>query len=395
MYQMDICQQAECIQDEMIIFRRHLHQHPELSGQEFLTSQLIGQNLTELGIEVQQWETKSGVVGLLRGEFPGPTLAIRADIDALKIQEATGSSFASVNDGISHSCGHDIHATVLLGCAKVLSAMRSSIYGNVKFIFQPAEESLVGAQQMIQAGVLEDPAVKAIFTLHCWPELVSGTVGLKKGAFMAAADSLRITITGQAGHAAHPHKSIDPVVIAAHVITALQSIVSREVAPLESVVITIGKITGGTASNVIAPSVEMAGTVRTLNPALRAEMPKIIERIVNHTAQGMRGVAKVDYVAGTPPVINDPSLVALIERVAGETLGSDKVIYLENASMGGEDFSFYLEKVPGVMFRLGTASEDPTSRLALHNPKLTFDEKAIMTGIKVMSAALQYLQLNR
>ena len=393
---MDICQQVERIQDEMIVIRRQLHQHPELSGQEFLTSQLIAQKLTELGIEVRQWETKPGVIGLLRGEFPGPTLAIRADMDALKLQEETGASFASVNEGIAHACGHDIHTTVLLGCAKVLSTMKSAIYGNVKFIFQPSEESLVGAKQMLQAAVLKEPDVQAIFALHCWPELTSGTIGLKKGSFMAASDNLRITVTGRAGHAAHPHKSIDPIVIAAHIVTSLQSIVSREVAPLESAVITIGKITGGTAHNIIASSVELAGTVRTLNPVLRVEMPKMIERIANHTAQSMRGTAKVDYILGTPPVTNDPSLVSLIERAASDIIGSDKVIYLENASMGGEDFSFYLEKIPGVMFRLGTANEDPSSRLALHNPKLTFDEKAIATGIKIMgAAALKYLQSNR
>lgn len=390
---MDICELVERIQSEMVAVRRHIHQHPELSGQEVLTSQLVAQQLIELGIETRHWDTKTGVIGLLKGASPGPTLALRADMDALKLQEETGERFSSANRGVAHACGHDIHTTVLLGCAKVLSAMRDVLPGNIKFIFQPAEETLGGARQMLEASVLEEPQVQAIFALHCWPDLPSGTIGLKKGPFMAASDSLKITIAGRAGHAAHPHKSIDPIIIAAHVLTSLQTLISREVAPLDSAVITIGKINGGTASNVIAGSVEMEGTVRTINPALRAEMPKMITRIASCTAESMRGAAKVEYLQGTPPVINDPDLVSLIERAADDIIGPDKVAYLETASMGGEDFAFYLEKVPGAMFRLGTANDEPSSRLALHNPKLTFDEQAIATGIKVMSvAALKYLR---
>lgn len=393
---MNIQRLVEDVQDEMIAFRRRIHQHPELSNQEYLTSQLIAEELKKMDIKVCQLGLQSGVVGLLQGNLPGPAIALRADIDALNLQEDTDECFASVNKGIAHACGHDIHTAVLLGCAKVLSGMREAIPGSIKFIFQPAEESLSGAKKMLQAAVLEDPDVKAIFALHCWPDLPAGTIGLKKGSFMAASDSLTITINGCAGHAAHPHRSIDPIMIAGHVITALQSIVSREIAPLDSAVITIGKITGGTAPNIIAPSVELSGTVRTLNPAVRAEMPDRIKRIVSHIAEGMRGTAKVEYAFGTPPVLNDAALVSLVETAVANILGAQTVTYLETASMGSEDFAFYLEKIPGVMLRLGTANANPASRLALHNPKLVFDETAIAPGIKAMCAvALEYLRNNK
>jgi amidohydrolase len=328
----------------------------------------------------------------LKGDLPGKTIALRADMDALPLQEDTGLPFSSQNQGIAHSCGHDIHTAVLLGCARILNERKSALRGNVKFIFQPAEEKLSGAQQMIAAGVLKNPDIDAILALHCWPELPVGTVGLKKGAFMASSDSLDIVIKGRAGHAAHPHKSIDPIVIAGHVLTSLQTIISREVAPLDAAVITIGKINGGTAHNIIAASVEMSGTVRTISPALRARMPQMIERIVSKTAESMNGEAVVNYCPGTPPVINNDILLDLVDKAAAAALGRENIVYLESASMGGEDFAFYLEKVPGVIFRLGTANESPESRLALHNPKLIFDEKAIVTGmVALCEAALKYL----
>lgn len=390
---MEIRQQVAAIEEEMIAFRRQLHHHPETAGQETATSSLIAQQLTQLGLEVTRCEAGTGVLALLKGARPGATLALRADMDALPLQEDTGLDFASVNAGVTHACGHDIHATVLLGCARVLSAAKAELPGTVQFVFQPAEENLSGARQMLAAGAVSQPAADAIFGLHCWPDLAAGTVGLKKGSFMAASDNIKITITGRAGHAAHPHKSIDPIMIAGHVIVALQSIISREVAPLDSAVITIGTINGGTAHNIIAPSVELAGTVRTINPELRAQMPGMIERVVAHVAEGMRGTAVMEYIKGTPPVINDAALVGIVERAAGATLGAEKVAWLETASMGGEDFAFYLEKVPGAMFRLGTGNDDPASRLALHNPKLIFDERAIAAGIETMSAAaMLYLQ---
>lgn len=389
---MNIMQQAEAVKEDITAIRRQIHQNPELSGHEFATSRMISRQLEEIGVEVEKSERAVGVVGVLKGNLPGKTIALRADMDALPLNEDTGLPYSSQNQGVAHACGHDIHTAVLLGCAKILSKSKHTLKGNIKFIFQPAEEKLSGAQQMIETGVLENPKVDAILALHCWPELPAGTIGLKKGAFMASSDSLDIVVKGRSGHAAHPHKSIDPIVISGYVLAALQTIIAREVAPLDAAVITIGKINGGTAHNIIAASVEMAGTVRTISAELRVKMPQMIERLVTKTAESMNGEATVTYRFGTPPVINNNALLDLVEQAAAATIGKDNITYLETASMGGEDFAFYLEKVPGAIFRLGTANESPESRLALHNPKLIFDEQAIVTGMVVMcEAALQYL----
>lgn len=381
---MSISQQVDTIKEEMKAVRRAIHNNPEVSGKEFATSELIAKELKAMGVDVQNFEGKTGVVGLIRGKQTGKTIALRADMDALPLQETTNLEFSSKNSMVAHACGHDIHTAVLLGCAKILNQRREELAGNVKFIFQPAEETLSGAKSMIEAGALENPDVDAIIALHCWPDLPVGSVGVKKGSFMASADTLDITIHGRAGHAAHPHKSIDPIVITGQVISALQTIISREVSPIDSAVITIGKINGGTAANIIADKVEMAGTVRTINKSLRDKMPQMIERVVCKTAESMNGSAVVNYHLGTPPLINDEEIVSLIEKTAVNALSHNNVITLESASMGGEDFAFYLEKIPGAMFRLGTSNSDPATCLALHNPRLVFDDQAIATGIVVL-----------
>lgn len=381
---MSISQQVDTIKEEMKFVRRAIHNNPEASGKEFATSELIAKELKAMGVDVQTFEGKTGVVGLVRGNQPGKTIALRADMDALPLQETTNLEFSSKNRMVAHACGHDIHTAVLLGCAKILNQRREELAGNVKFIFQPAEETLSGAKSMIEAGVLENPDVDAIIALHCWPDLPVGSVGVKKGSFMASADTLDITIHGRAGHAAHPHKSIDSIVITGHVISALQTIISREVSPIDSAVITIGKINGGTAANIIADKVEMAGTVRTINKSLRDKMPQMIERVVCKTAESMNGSAVINYHMGTPPLINDEEIVSLIEETAVNALSRNNVFALESASMGGEDFAFYLEKIPGAMFRLGTSNSDTDTCLALHNPNLIFDDQAIATGIVVL-----------
>ena len=389
---MEISRKVNAILNEIIDLRRQIHQKPELSGSETETAKLVMSRLEHLGIPYHV-VAGTGVVGLIEGALPGKTLALRADMDALNLQENTSLEFSSIHPGASHSCGHDIHTAVLLGCAEVLNGMRESIKGNIKLIFQPAEENLSGALRMLQSAVLENPAVDAIMALHCWPELPAGAIGLKKGSFMASSDNLDITIIGKAGHAAHPHKCVDPIVIAGQVLTCLQTIVAREISPVDSAVITIGKISGGTARNIIASTVELTGTVRTLTVSMREKVPQLIERMVCKIAEGMNGKAVVRYQPGNPPVINNDALTTLVEQAGSRALGADKVLYLESASMGGEDFAFYLEKVPGILFRLGTANENPDSRIALHNPKIVFAEEAIATGMVTMcEAALQYLR---
>ncbi|PIE34089.1 hypothetical protein CSA56_09275 [candidate division KSB3 bacterium] len=375
---------AKELEDELIRIRRHLHKFPELGNQEYETSTFIKTKLSEYGIQEFASLPGTGVVARIKGGKEGKTVAIRADIDALPITEETGLPYASANPGVMHACGHDVHTTVGLGCAKVLNSIKDQIAGNVTFIFQPAEERLNGARDMISAGALEQPQVDAIMALHSWPDIPAGTIGVRKGPFLASADVFTIRVHGKQGHAAHPHRCVDPIVISGQIVTNLQTIVSREIPPTEPLVVTIGKIQGGTAPNIIPSVVEMAGTVRTLNPELRARIPEMLTRVVQGMARAMRGEADVGYQWGTPPVISDDTLYQLIEENTKTILGEEKLVYLAEPSMGGEDFAFYLEKVPGVFFRLGTYSEKLGERAPLHSPFFAVDEACLPVGVAVM-----------
>lgn len=389
---MEIFSEANQINDELINIRRYLHQHPELSNQEVATSEFITKELKALDIEVTTGVGGTGVVGLLKGKNPGKTIGIRADMDALPVDEETGLDFSSTNLGAMHACGHDLHMTIVLGVAKVLSKKRHKMNGNIKFIFQPAEEKLIGAAQMIADQVLEHPKVDAIIALHCWPDLPAGIIGVKKGEVMAAGDSIKIKVNGKQGHAAHPHKAIDPITISSYVITKLQTILSRELSPVDSAVITIGSINGGNAFNIIPSAVELSGTVRVLNPDVREALPNMIERIVKKTAESMNGEATTTYSYGPPPLINDDDMIDILDESVTEVLGNNKLVYMQTPSMGSEDFSFYLKHVPGVFFRLGTREPNVKHQYPLHHPKVTFDEDALVTGVSVMSqTALKFL----
>ena len=389
---MDIAKKVESITSAVVELRRRIHQNPELGMQELATTKLIVDELAKLpNIDVK--DCAPGVIATLKGKKPGKTLALRADMDALPITEESAMPFASQNAGVCHACGHDMHTAILLGCAMVLSSMADELSGTIKFFFQPAEETLQGAQHLLKNGALESPKVEAILGVHCSPLYPAGTARVKSGSFMAAADALDITITGRPGHAAYPHRSIDSIAIAAQVITALQTVVSRETDPLEPAVVTLCTINGGTARNIIAPQVTMSGTVRTITPAVREHMAEKITRIATHTAEALGGKAKVDYVRGTPPVTNDKDIAELITRSAGEIIGQENVGAIEKPVMGAEDFAFYLEKVPGALFHVGTANDDEQTRLALHNSKVRFDEGALPVGVKVLcQAAVNYLK---
>nr|WP_285876976.1 M20 family metallopeptidase [Fictibacillus phosphorivorans] len=383
---------AESIKHRIIEYRRHLHQFPELSFNEFQTADFVADILEENNIEVLRNVAETGVVGLIKGDTPGRTIALRADMDALPIQEQTNLKFSSKNPGVMHACGHDFHTSILLGAAILLNQHRHLINGTIKLIFQPGEEKLTGAKKMIEKGVLTNPDVDAIVALHCWPDLPAGKIGIRKGPITAAAVFIEITIHGKAGHAAHPHKCVDPIVIAGQVVSTLQTVISREVAPTDPAVLTIGKINGGTAPNVIPSSVQLSGMIRTVSPDLQKRMPDIINRVVTKTAESMNGEAEVSYTMATPPLISDDSMVELIDRVVTETLGEDSLVYLENPSLGSEDFSFYAEQVPGVLFRLGTHNESEASKLSLHHAGVLFEEDALTTGVSVMcEAAVHYL----
>lgn len=374
------------LEPEYIKIRRSLHQHPELSYNEFKTTEFIKNELAKYGIEVYANGEFTGAVGVLKGAQPGKTVALRADIDALPVKENTGLEFASLNEGCCHACGHDLHMTALLAAARLLSIHREKLHGTVKFFFQPAEEKLGGSETIINNGFLDD--VDAIFGLHTWPDVPGGSIGIKKGPMMAGSDSFKITVTAPGGHAAHPHKTPDPIAAAAYMITQLQTIVARELNPLDSAVITVGKMTAGTAANIIPSEVVLEGSMRYLLPETRQKIHESIKRIADGTALALRVHAETEIIPGCGPVIGTDELVEMIETSAGKLLGSDKVSILPAASMGSEDFSFYLAKKPGAFFRIGTGTADPNSHLPLHNGKLLFSEDAIAAGAVTLCGAV-------
>lgn len=385
---MTLLERTEEISEEIIGLRRKIHQNPEISFEEWETTALVRNYLGELGIGIHPNGDRTGVIGILNGRRPGPVVALRADMDALRLTEATDLLFASENPGVCHACGHDIHTAVLLGTAKILSGYREDLCGTVKFLFQPAEEKTGGAVTMIQNGALKDPAVDYILACHTWPEMPAGSIGVRKGAMLGAADSFRITVKGKGGHAAHPHKGIDPVVTAAHIITQLQTVVSRRVAPVDPAVVTVGYLSAGTVSNIIPNEAVMEGTVRTQEPETRKQVAEYIEQLAVGTARAMGADAQVEYTFGVGPTLCDPGLVDLISEAVTEILGPDRLLQVPVPSMGAEDFAFYLEHIPGAMFRLGTYDDRPQSRWALHNPSTLFSEKAIPAGIAAMTASV-------
>ena len=382
---MDIAKKVEEVTESAIAFRRYIHENAELGMKEFKATERIVAELSKLpGFEVQ--DLKPGCIAILKGKKPGKTLALRADMDALPMNEESGLPFASQN-GACHSCGHDIHATILLGSALALSSMVEELNGTVKFLFQPAEETLEGAIHLLKHGALD--GVDAILALHTWPYGPVGKVAYKRGPMQASADMIDITVTGRAGHAAYPHKNVDSILVASHIVTALQAVVARQTDPLEAAVVTLGTINGGTATNIIAPEVTMTGTVRTLSREVREKIQGQIETVVTNVAEAFGAKASLNYMLGTPPVINDDVMVEHVINAATKVVGSENVYDLEVPTMGGEDYAFFLEKVPGAFFRICTANDDPQTQIASHNAKIRYDEKAIPIGINVMCQAVK------
>lgn len=371
---------------DVVQARHHLHQNPELSGEEAETSGLVAGWLQALGMdEVQTSIAGHGVVGLLRGRAHGPTFALRADMDALPIQETSGLPYQSCKPGVMHACGHDGHTATLLGTASVLAALRDQIHGTIKFLFQPAEETTGGAETMCAEGVMD--GVDAIAALHGWPFLEVGQIGIRPGPMMASADRFNLTIKGQGGHAAYPHNTIDPILVGAQVVGALQTLASREVSPLDSVVVSVSQFHAGTAHNVIPGQATLTGTVRCLNPALRDEMPRKMERVIGGICAALRAEYDFAYEFGPPVTMNDPGMTGLIEQIGLDVLGPDSVRYLETPSMGAEDFAYYLPHAPGALFRLGVG----TDVTPLHTPTYNFTDTALPYGIKMFcELALRY-----
>ena len=383
---------ATKLSPRLIEIRRHLHSHPELSGQEHHTAAFVAGVLSSNGVHVREGVGKTGVIGEVQGTpSDRPCLAIRTDMDALPIQERTGLEYASKAAGIMHACGHDVHTTVGLGTAMVLSQLAEELPGKVRFLFQPAEEVAQGASWMVQDKAMDN--VSAILSLHVFPSIPAGKVGIRYGALTAAADELDIIIVGESGHGARPHEAIDAIWIAAQVITTLQQAISRTQNPLRPVVLSIGQISGGRAPNVIADSVKLRGTVRSLHPETRANLPLWIEKIVGNVCASYGAQYEVDYRPGTPGVQNDLALSQLLQTAAEEAWGSDRVQVLTEPSLGAEDFSLYLEHAPGSMFRLGVGYEDRAINYPLHHPQFEVNESAIVTGVVTLAySAFKYWQ---
>lgn len=369
--------------DRAIAIRREIHRFPELGFEEHRTSALVERELDELGIEHRR-VAGTGVVGIIRGGLPGKTAALRADMDALPIDEDSGESCASEVPGKMHACGHDAHTAMLLGAARELSNRRTTLHGNVVLLFQPAEEGPGGAEPMIAAGALDEPRVDAITMLHVDPRLPTGKIGITPGPVNAAADELHLTIHGSGGHGGYPHLAVDAIPAAAATVLALQNIAARETDPFASLVITIGTIAGGYRNNVIADRVQMTGTIRTYDPAIRNGIEARIRRIVDGVAAAYACTAEINVVYGYPPVVNNVALAHAFTAYVRERNGTP--VEQLPPTMGAEDFAYFAERVPGVVARLGIYNEALGSVHSGHSPQFRLDEGAIPTGIATLVA---------
>ncbi len=373
---------VEEILPDLILFRRHLHAHPELSGQEYQTAALVAGELRSLGWEVKEAVGKTGVVAEM-GNKRGPVVGLRVDMDALPIEERTGLDYSSSTQGLMHACGHDLHTCIGLGVAKVLSKNKFT-NSRIRIIFQPAEEIAQGANWMRAEKVLE--GIEALFGVHVYPDLPVGKIGIRSGTFTAAAAELEIDIIGIGGHGARPHECIDSIWIAAKVISGLQEAISRRLDALKPVVISFGKISGGNAFNVIAERVKLLGTVRCLDTNLYEKLPTWIEKIVQNIASNYGAQANINFKSIAPPVCNDPELTNLLSNCAKNFIDEKNIVYLENPSLGAEDFAFFLQDVPGTMFRLGVAGDKGCA--PLHSGYFSLDERSLELGIKILSQTI-------
>jgi len=379
----EILYKAEKISDWIVKHRRNIHRNPEPSRREYKTSAYVKKTLESLGVEVKTGYYETGLCGIIRGNHPGPTIGLRFDMDALEIEEDNEHDYVSENKGVMHACGHDGHTAMGLGAAKLLVELRDEIYGTVKLIFQPAEEDAPhggGAQHMIKDGILEDPKVDYMLGMHLWPALPFGTIGTKAGPLMASSDPFNLTIKGKGAHASMPNTGIDPILAGSHLVTSLQSIVSRNVDPFEQAVVTIGVFQGGTRYNVIPETVKLEGTVRTFSEEVRQLVYEKIKLLTENTAKAFGTTVDLDYKMTYPPLINDSELVEEVFPILNNLLGEKNVIRVNRGAPGGEDFAFFAKKVPSVFMFLGYDKEDGKT-VQVHNPKFDFDDKVLAKGV--------------
>jgi len=374
--------------------RRDFHRHPELGFREFRTAEIITSELTKLGFEVRTGVAETGVIAILEGEKPGPVILIRADMDALPITEETNAEYASEIPGIMHACGHDGHSAILLTVAKLLHAHQDEIQGTIKLIFQPAEEGLGGAERMIIDGVLTEPKPDLTLALHLWNDQPIGWIGISQGSSMAGAEIFKIKIRGKGGHGAAPHLANDPILASAYIITALQSITSRNIPPLKSAVVSVCTINGGEAFNVIPQEVKLAGTIRTFDPEVREKVLERFDVIVYGVAETMGCQADIEINRLTPAVINHPKLAARVQKVA-QNLYPNSIIDDSNyITMGSEDMAFLMEQIPGCFFFVGSANSEKNLDASHHHPRFDFDEEAMPSAVSIMAATVMDLLKN-
>lgn len=389
---------AEEIKDEIISIRRQIHMNPELGYEEFETSKLVAQKLEEFGIEITTGVAKTGVIGLIKGEASkGTTIGIRADMDALPLQEENEIPYKSKVDGKMHACGHDAHTAILLGVGKILSQMKDKIKGNVKLFFQPAEEGLGGAKPMVDEGALKNPEVSAVIALHVDEEVKVNTIEMKDGSLTASSDKFWIDIIGKGGHAALPHMTIDPIIVGANIVNLIQTIPSRNTNPVHSVVVTVGTFNAGSAYNIIPDSAHLTGTIRALTPEDRDATHEHLERIVKGVQETFGGEVKVRIKRGYNPGLNSPELNEILKEAAKEIISEENIIIAQYPTMGAEDFFDFSDnyRIPVTMFWLGTGNEEKGIIYPGHNPKFDIDEDAIPIGCSILAlTALKYLEKN-
>ena len=371
------------LQPQLVEWRRHFHQYPELGFKETLTAAFVSEQLKKWGIDHQTEVAKTGIVATIDSGKPGPVLAIRADLDALPIQEENDIPYKSQHQGIMHACGHDGHTAIALGTAYYLANHRHRFRGTVKIIFQPAEEGPGGAKPMIEAGVLKNPDVDALIGLHLWNNLPAGTVGVRSGALMAAVEKFQCTIFGKGGHGAIPHQTVDSIVVASHIVLALQTIVARNINPLESAVVSIGALNAGKTDNVIPDSAKMLGTVRYYNPDFKGYFGQRVEQIISGICQSQGASYELNYAPLYPPVINDQKIAELVRSVVETVVETPMDVIPNCQTMAAEDISYFLQAVPGCYFFLGSANAEKNLTYPHHHPCFNFDETVLGMGVEI------------
>jgi len=385
----NIKNEVDKLTPDLVAWRRDFHQYPEIAFQEFRTSKVIKEFLEGLGLEVKSM-AKTGLRAILKGGSAGPTVALRADMDALPLEEKGKKEYISQNPGATHACGHDGHMAILMGVVRILASRKKNLPGNVVFLFQPSEELPPGgAEPMVKEGALDN--VDAVFGLHLWQPLPTGAIGIVKGPMMAQSDNFSLTVKGKAGHGSMPHTAVDPIYTASQLVVNLQSIVSRNNDPLKPLVVSFGTIQGGTIYNIIPESVSLKGTVRTFQPEVQVMAKQRIQEISEKTSEAMGAEVEFKYEDGYPPLINPPNMVDFVKNVAKDMLGEDKIVPFSPV-MGGEDFAYYLQKKPGAFFFLGMGDGQEAPH---HHPEFDLDERALPMGTQLLAEiALEYLKRN-